>query len=132
MACCQWLAVASLLAILPPSTSRFCLLALYCYIPLPGWHPTATYWLAPYCSSSLAVTPSALWLRAPSLLSTSCELLGRKPPLGYDCSSYCTIFLGHSKRRCVARIRTFLTIEPPAPIGDSLYGYLEKVPGNSS
>jgi len=41
--------VASMFAILPPSTSRFCPLAPYCYIPLPGWHPTAHRRLAPYC-----------------------------------------------------------------------------------
>jgi len=44
-------AVASLLAILPPSSSRFCPLAPYCYHPLPGWHPTAHHLLAPYCYS---------------------------------------------------------------------------------
>ena len=44
-------AAASLLAILPLSPSRFCPLALYCYHPLPGWHPTGHHWLAPYCYS---------------------------------------------------------------------------------
>ena len=50
--------VASPRAILPPSTSRFRPLAPYCPIswhltakPLPGWHPTALPWLAPYCYS---------------------------------------------------------------------------------
>ena len=102
-------AAASLLAILPLSSSRFCPLAPYCYHPLPGWHPTAhhrlapycyslagtllllagwhptaTRWLAPYCSSSLAGIPSARWLRSPTCLSLSCDLLyGRKPRLGY-------------------------------------------------
>jgi len=42
---------ASLLAILPPSSSRFCPLAPYCYHPPPGWHPTAHHLLAPYCYS---------------------------------------------------------------------------------
>jgi len=45
-------AAASLFVILPLSSSRFCLLAPYCYYPLPGWHPTAHHWLAPYCYSS--------------------------------------------------------------------------------
>jgi len=40
--------VASLLAILPPPTSRFCPLAPYCPI---SWHLTATHRLAPYCYS---------------------------------------------------------------------------------
>jgi len=44
-------AAASLLAILPPSSSRFCPLAPYCYHPLPGWHPTAHHRLAPNCYS---------------------------------------------------------------------------------
>jgi len=43
--------VASLLAILRLPPSRFCLLAPYCYTPLPGWHPTAPRRLAPYCYS---------------------------------------------------------------------------------
>jgi len=34
-------AAASLFAILPLSSSRFCPLAPYSYHPLPGWHPTA-------------------------------------------------------------------------------------------
>jgi len=50
------LVIASPLAILPPPPFWFRLLALYCpasshltaNLP-PGWHPTATYWLAPYC-----------------------------------------------------------------------------------
>jgi len=45
-------AAASLLAILPLSSSRFCPLAPYCYHPLPGWHPTAHHRVAPYCYSS--------------------------------------------------------------------------------
>jgi len=45
-------AAACLFAILPPSTSQFCPLAPYCYIPLPGWFPTAIRRLAPYCYSS--------------------------------------------------------------------------------
>jgi len=44
-------AAASFFVILPPSSSQFCPLALYCYHPLPGWHPTATHRLAPYCYS---------------------------------------------------------------------------------
>jgi len=44
-------AAAGLFAILPLSSSRFCPLALYCYHPLPGWHPTAYHWVAPYCYS---------------------------------------------------------------------------------
>ena len=44
-------AAASLLAILPLSSSRFSPLAPYCYHPLPGWHPTAHHRLAPYCYS---------------------------------------------------------------------------------
>ena len=52
-------AAASLLAILPLSSSRFCPLAPYCYHPLPagtlllitGFDPTATHRLAPYCHS---------------------------------------------------------------------------------
>jgi len=58
-------AVASLLAILPPSSSRFGPLALYCYTPLTCWHTTAPHRLAPYSSSSLAGIPSAQWLRSP-------------------------------------------------------------------
>jgi len=45
------LLVASLLAILPPTPSRFCPLAQYCYTPLLGWHPNAPRPLAPYCYS---------------------------------------------------------------------------------
>jgi len=52
-------AAASLLAILPPSSSRFCPLAPYCYHPLPGWHPTAHNRLAPHCYSP-AGTPLLL------------------------------------------------------------------------
>jgi len=44
-------AAASLLAILPLSSSRSRPLAPYCYHPLPGWHPTAHHRLAPYCYS---------------------------------------------------------------------------------
>jgi len=44
-------AAASLLAILPLSSSRFCPLAPYCYHRVPGWHPTAHHRLAPYCYS---------------------------------------------------------------------------------
>jgi len=44
-------AVASLFVILPLSFSWFSPLALYCYHPLPGWHPTAHHRLAPYCYS---------------------------------------------------------------------------------
>ena len=44
-------AAAGLLAILPLSSSRFCPLALYCYHPPLGWHPTARHRLAPYCYS---------------------------------------------------------------------------------
>jgi len=44
-------AAATLLAILPPSPSRFCPLAPYCYHPLRGWHPTTHHRLAPYCYS---------------------------------------------------------------------------------
>ena len=42
-------AAASLFATLPLSSSRFCPLAMYCYHPLSGWHPTALHRLAPYC-----------------------------------------------------------------------------------
>ena len=51
LAMARLLAAASLLAILPPSSSRFCPPAPYCYHPLPGRHPTAHHWLAPYCYS---------------------------------------------------------------------------------
>jgi len=44
-------AAARLFTILPLSSSQFCLLAPYCYHPLPGWHPTALHRLAPYCYS---------------------------------------------------------------------------------
>jgi len=44
-------AVATLLAILPPSTSWFSLCAPYCHTSLTGWHPTAPGRLAPYCYS---------------------------------------------------------------------------------
>jgi len=70
--------VASPLVILLLSFSQFCPLALLLppflslagtrLLPI-GWHPTATLWLAPYCSSSLAGIPSARWLRLPSTLS---------------------------------------------------------------
>ena len=43
--------MASPLTILPLPPSLFCLLAPYCYTPLPGWHPTAPRRLAPYCYS---------------------------------------------------------------------------------
>jgi len=54
------LAAASLFAILPLSSSRFCPLAPYCYhamilslagtlLLIAGWHPTAHRWLTPYC-----------------------------------------------------------------------------------
>ena len=56
--------VASPFAILPASPSQFCPLVPYYYNPLPSWHPTAHYRLAPYCSS-LAGIPSAQWLRSP-------------------------------------------------------------------
>ena len=56
--------VASPLAILPPSPSRFCPLVPYYYIPLPGWHPTRDHRLALY-HSSLAGIPSALCVRSP-------------------------------------------------------------------
>ena len=45
-------AVARLFAILLPSSSRFCPPAPYCYTLLPGWHPTASRRLAPYCYTS--------------------------------------------------------------------------------
>ena len=64
-------AVASLLTILAPSSSRLCPPAPYCWIPFPGWHPTAHRRLAPYCSSSLAGIRSARWLRSPSPLRLS-------------------------------------------------------------
>jgi len=70
--------VASLLAILLLSFFQFCPLVLLLppflslagtrLLPI-GWHPTATLWLAPYCSSSLAGIPSAWWLGFPSTLS---------------------------------------------------------------
>jgi len=44
-------AAASLLAILPPCSSRFFPLAPYCYSSLSGWHPTAHHRLATYCCS---------------------------------------------------------------------------------
>jgi len=44
-------AAASLIAILPISSSRFGPLAPYCYHPLRGWHATAHHRLAPYCYS---------------------------------------------------------------------------------
>jgi len=57
-------AAASLLAILPPSSSRFCPLAPYCYHPLPGWHPTAHHRLAPYgYSPAGTVLPLTGWHR---------------------------------------------------------------------
>ena len=85
-------AAASLFAILPPSTSWFCPLALSCYIPLPDWPPTAPRRLAPYCYTSagtillIVVGWHPLCPVAPLayLLSPSCDLLyGRKPRLGY-------------------------------------------------
>jgi len=122
--------VASPFAILPPPPSLFRPLAPYCPISwhltaktpllagtqlLPsGWHPTATHRLAPYCSSSLAGIPSARWLRSPTCLSPSCDLLyGRKPRLGYCSSWYCTAFLVSPKRRRVAIFWSLPTVEPP-------------------
>jgi len=52
LAMARLLAAASLLVNLPPSSSRFCPLAPYCYTLLPGWHPTAPRRLAPYCYTS--------------------------------------------------------------------------------
>ena len=57
-------AVAGLFAILPSFLSRFRPLVPYYYNPLPGWHPTAHHWLAPYCYRSGGIT-SARWLRSP-------------------------------------------------------------------
>jgi len=56
--------LASPFAILPPSLSRFFPLVPYYYFPFPGWHRTAHYRLAPYCSS-LAGIPSNRWLHSP-------------------------------------------------------------------
>jgi len=67
-------AAASLVAILLPSSARFCPLAPCYYTPLPGWHPTATRRLAPYRSSSLASIPSAQWLRSPTSPLRSSDL----------------------------------------------------------
>jgi len=58
------LVLASPLAILHPSRSPFLPLALYCYNPPPGWHPTAHHRLAPY-NSSWAGIPTARWLHSP-------------------------------------------------------------------
>jgi len=44
-------AAASLLAILPPCSSQFCPLVLYCHTPLTSWHPTAQHRLTPNCHS---------------------------------------------------------------------------------
>jgi len=78
--------VASVLAILPLSSSRFCPLAPLLphfrslagtlLLILTGWHPTATLRLAPYCYSSSAGIPSARWLRSSSTLLTGGPLLG--------------------------------------------------------
>jgi len=122
--------VASLFAILSLPPSWFCPLGPYCPIswhltaktPPPagtlllpfGWHPPATHRLAPYCSSSLAGIPSALWLRSPTCLSPSCDLLyGRKPRLGYGSSWYCTASLLSPKRRRAATFWSLPTVEPP-------------------
>ena len=81
---------------------------------LTGWHPTATHRLAPYCSSSLAGIPSARWLRSPTCLYRSCDLLyGRKPRLGYGRSWYCSASLASPKRRRAATFRSLPTVEPP-------------------
>ena len=122
--------VASPFAILPPPPSRFRPLAPYCPIswhltaktPPPtatlllpsGLYPTATHRLAPYCSSWLAGIPSARWLRSPTCLSPSCDLLyGRNPRLGYGSSWYCTASLVSPKRRRVAIFRSLPTMKPP-------------------
>jgi len=86
-------AVASLLAILPLSTSGFCPLTLLLppilslagtLLLLTSWRPSTTRRLGPYGSSSLAGTPAAWWLRSPTYLSPSYNLhYSRKPRLGY-------------------------------------------------
>ena len=67
-------AAATLLAILPLSSSLFSLLAPYCYHTLPGWHPTAHHRLAPFCWSSAGTlllltgwhpTAHRCWLASP-------------------------------------------------------------------
>ena len=84
-------AFASPLAILHPPPSRFRRLPPYCPI---SWHLTANplHRLAPYCSAPAGTLlliivgwhPLSLWLRSPTCLSPSCDLLyGSNPRLGY-------------------------------------------------
>ena len=80
-----------------------------------GWHPAAIHRLAPYGSSSLAGIPSARWLRSPTYLSPSCDLLyGRKPRLGYGSSWYCTVSVVTPKRRRVAIFQSVPTVNRAA------------------
>jgi len=76
MACLS--AAASLLAILPLSTSWFCPLAPYFDLPFPGWHPTAHHWLAPYSSSPAGI----LLLLVGCHLTAHRRWLASPPPCG--------------------------------------------------
>jgi len=83
--------VASRLAILPLPPSRFRPLAPYCPLswhltatPLPGWHPTATHRLAPYCYS-----PAGTLLVLTGWHPTAPPPMG-SPFLGYAWSWYST------------------------------------------
>jgi len=85
-------AAASLLAILPLSSSRFCPLAPYCYHPPLGWHPTAHHRLAPYCYSPAGTlllltgwhpTAHRRWLASP-LPGGSARLPTSLPPAIYS------------------------------------------------
>jgi len=85
-------AAASLLAILPLPSSRFCPLAPYCYHPPLGWHPTAHHRLAPYCYSPAGTlllltgwhpTAHRRWLASP-LPCGSARLPTSLPPAIYS------------------------------------------------
>ena len=91
--------VASLLAIVPPTTSRVCPLAPYCPFPLLGWHPTAHHRLAPYCSLSAGTVllimgwhPTAHHRLAPYCSSSAGTLLliiSWHPTAHYQLAPYC-------------------------------------------
>jgi len=83
------------LAILPPPSSRFLPLALYClfswhltaYLPL-GWHPTTTHQLAPYCYSPAGTLLPCGSARL-SILSDRCAPPRLRPAMVLHCLRGC-------------------------------------------